>query len=94
MNSRFDFFSSGLLGPRDLAWGSRAADAKREAPAGTDPEYRFTVIPGLGEGGKAAKLPERLKPQAEEAFNNHSFNVILSDHISLDRHLQDVRGPK
>ncbi|EDO37266.1 predicted protein, partial [Nematostella vectensis] len=49
---------------------------------------------GLGDLGEAATLPTRFKEHAAHAFDNHSFNVMLSDRISLDRRLKDVRGPK
>eukprot|EP00794_Sanderia_malayensis_P003400 gene3400-3890_t len=51
--------------------------------------------PGLGENGQAAYLKsEEDKKLAEKLFANHSFNSILSDKISLDRTLMDVRGDK
>ena len=50
---------------------------------------------GLGEGGRAAYLKsEEDKKLAEKYFANHSFNWLLSDKISLDRTLEDVRGEK
>lgn len=49
--------------------------------------------PGLGELGNAAFLTsEKDKKYSEEIFKNHSFNSVLSDKISLDRSLKDVRG--
>lgn len=51
--------------------------------------------PGLGENGEAAYLKtEAEKKLAEKLFANHSFNSILSDQISLDRTLPDVRGDR
>eukprot|EP00112_Aurelia_sp_Birch-Aquarium-sp1_P004734 Seg1538.1 transcript_id=Seg1538.1/GoldUCD/mRNA.D3Y31 product="N-acetylgalactosaminyltransferase 6" protein_id=Seg1538.1/GoldUCD/D3Y31 len=51
--------------------------------------------PGIGENGEAAYLKgEAEKKLAEKLFANHSFNSILSDKISLDRTLPDVRGEK
>lgn len=48
---------------------------------------------GLGEGGKPAFLTsEEDKQLAEKNFADHSFNWVLSDKISLDRTLKDVRG--
>ena len=50
---------------------------------------------GLGEGGKPAYLDsEEDKKIAEEKFGEHSFNWLLSDKISLDRTLEDVRGDR
>lgn len=48
---------------------------------------------GLGEAGQPAYLTsEKDKKLAEERFGDHSFNWVLSDKISLDRTLEDVRG--
>jgi len=50
---------------------------------------------GLGQGGKPAFLTsEEDKKTAEKYFANHSFNWLLSDKISLDRTIEDVRSPK
>ena len=49
--------------------------------------------PQKGEGGVEAFLDtEAEKKYAESIFKNHSFNSFLSDHISLDRTMKDVRG--
>lgn len=48
---------------------------------------------GLGEAGQPAFLAsEEDKKLSEERFGDHSFNWVLSDKISLDRTLEDVRG--
>lgn len=50
---------------------------------------------GLGEAGQPAYLTsEQDKKLAEERFGDHSFNWVLSDKISLDRTLEDVRGSR
>ena len=50
---------------------------------------------GLGEAGQPAYLTsEQDKKLAEERFGDHSFNWVLSDKISLDRTLEDVRGDR
>lgn len=49
----------------------------------------------LGEGGKPAFLTSEVdKKKAEKFFANHSFNWLLSDRISLDRTLDDVRSAR
>ena len=49
--------------------------------------------PGKGEMGVAAYLDtDEEKKYAESIFKNHSFNSVLSDKISLDRTIKDVRG--
>ena len=51
--------------------------------------------PGLGESGEAAYLKaDSEKKLADKLFANHSFNSVLSDRISLDRTLPDVRGDR
>lgn len=51
--------------------------------------------PAKGEGGEAAYLDtEEEKKYAESIFKNHSFNSFLSDKISLDRTMKDVRGER
>ena len=53
------------------------------------------VNPGKGEMGVASFLDsEADKIYAESIFKNHSFNSYLSDKISLDRTIKDVRGPQ
>lgn len=48
---------------------------------------------GLGENGQPAFLTdEKDKKLSEQRFGDHSFNWVLSDKISLDRTLQDMRG--
>ena len=50
------------------------------------------VIPGLGGKGRKAKLPRGLKKLSKALFNNHSFDSVLSDRISMNRDLPDARG--
>lgn len=60
-----------------------------------DNSLNVNKSPGLGEGGGPAELSsEEDKKYAEEIFKNHSFNSVLSDKISLDRSMKDVRGRK
>lgn len=89
LNVQFDFFSTEKLVPSFGQNKGRARFHKRQFD-----EDLFEVIDGLGAGGKPATLPPHLKKQAEKVFHNHSFDVILSDKISLDRELSDYRGPR
>ena len=50
------------------------------------------VIPGLGHEGLKANLPDRLQNLSQVLFNNHSFDSVLSDHISMNRKLPDASG--
>ena len=89
LNVQFDLFSTEKLIP---SFGENRGYAKERKRSYS--EDIFGVIDGLGEGGKPATLPPHLKDEAEKVFNNHSFDVILSDKISLDRALNDYRGPR
>lgn len=58
-----------------------------------DASKKLNLNPGKGEMGEAAYLDtEEEKKYAESIFANHSFNSFLSDKISLDRTIKDVRG--
>ena len=50
------------------------------------------VIPSLGDEGLKANLPPGLQELSKKLFNNHSFDSVLSDRISLNRKLPDARG--
>ena len=95
LNNQLDFFSSETIIPRGVSRTQNGSNTTSSPglQRSTVPR-QFNVIKGLGEGGSPAKLPSHLKLEAEKVFNNHSFDVILSDRISLDRTLKDVRGPK
>ena len=99
MNNHLNFFDVESFIPLDAKsnrYGKRSHE-KETKPRRKDiniQPYFTEVIQGLGENGEPASLPLRFKAEAEHVFDNHSFDVILSNHISLDRTLKDVRGPK
>lgn len=88
MNSQLSLFDAEDVSSNSNSYGRRSDESIIQEP------YFKEVIPGLGDNGEPASLPAQFKTEAERVFDNHSFNVILSDHISLDRTLKDVRGPK
>jgi len=99
MNSQLNFFDTDSFVPLDATGSAhvkRSRDgAKQRKWASSKVRPYFTeIIQGLGDEGEPATLPPRFKDEAEHVFDNHSFNVILSDHLSLDRSLRDYRGPK
>ena len=99
MNNQLNFFDAQPLIPADVNANTHEKRSNKheinERKDSKIPEPYFKdVIQGLGDSGEPATLPAELKDEAEHVFDNHSFNVILSDHISLDRTLKDVRGPK
>ena len=58
-----------------------------------DISAKKNINPMKGEGGEPSYLDtEGEKQYAEKIFANHSFNSVLSDKISLDRTMKDVRG--
>ena len=99
MNSQMNFFDAESLVPSDTTGNthekrSRVEAKQRKWTSVKVKPYFTEVIQGLGDDGEPAALPPRYKEEAERVFDNHSFNVILSDHMSLDRTLRDYRGPK
>ncbi|XP_013143549.1 PREDICTED: uncharacterized protein LOC106107297 isoform X2 [Papilio polytes] len=51
------------------------------------------IIPGLGEGGVAARLVGEAKRLGEESEKALAINVYLSDRIAYNRTLKDYRNP-
>lgn len=49
---------------------------------------------GIGEHGKKEKLDESLKEEQDDLFHQNGFNALLSDKISLNRSVPDIRHPK
>lgn len=102
MNNQLNFFEPESFIPSSSTGVQRTGKRSRIESGVKQKRRKYTnigpyfndVIQGLGENGEPAFLPPILKDEAENVFDNHSFNVILSDHISLDRTLKDVRGPK
>ena len=93
MNSQLSLFDAESFIPEDVSSNSNSHGRRSQESIIQEPYFK-EVIPGLGDNGEPASLPAQFKTEAERVFDNHSFNVILSDHISLDRTLKDVRGPK
>lgn len=56
--------------------------------------YTNNVSPSLGENGKPAQLGKEEKEMAEKLFKKKAINVLLSNKISLQRKLPDVRDPQ
>lgn len=50
------------------------------------------LITGMGDGGEPAQLPATLRSKSLKYFDENSFDVVLSDHMSLNRKLKDYRG--
>lgn len=99
MNSQMNFFDTDSFVPLDATGNthekrSRVETKQRKWTSAKVKPYFTEVIQGLGDDGEPAALPPRYKEESEHVFDNHSFNVILSDHMSLDRTLRDYRGPK
>ena len=49
---------------------------------------------GLGENGIAVALDPAEKDKYEKSFKNYGFNMVISDRISLDRSVPDIRDPE
>lgn len=49
---------------------------------------------GLGEKGKAETLPVELNEEKDLMYRKNGFNALLSDKISVNRSVPDIRHPK
>lgn len=49
---------------------------------------------GTGEMGKAEILPVELNDEKEKMYRKNGFNALLSDKISVNRSVPDIRHPK
>lgn len=49
---------------------------------------------GIGEHGKLEKLDESEKENQDALFRQNGFNALLSDRISLNRSVPDIRHPR
>jgi len=47
---------------------------------------------GVGEGGRPVFVKQHEQIQSKRLFHVNQFNILVSDKISLDRHLEDVRS--
>ena len=53
---------------------------------------RGAKLKGPGAGGEGVSVPASRKHEEDEGFDQHSFNRVASDMISLHRKLQDHRN--
>lgn len=54
-------------------------------------DFEALVVPGLGEDGRAASLPDVPADEAAKAKDTYFYNKYVSDRVSLRRSLQDHR---
>lgn len=58
-------------------------------------DYKFIVQEelrlGIGENGSEAKLPKLLEKLKESLYKQNGFNAALSDLISVNRSIPDIR---
>ncbi|KAJ2939355.1 hypothetical protein O0L34_g13449 [Tuta absoluta] len=78
--------------------GKRTARAQEQDPEEDDYERQILadearIIPGLGEGGVAAKLTGKDEILGEESEKKLAINVYLSDRVAYNRSLTDHRNP-
>ena len=53
---------------------------------------KFQPEEGVGEGGRPVYLKQHEQIQSKRLFHINQFNILVSDKISLDRQLEDVRS--
>lgn len=76
-----DFFNGRLtnMDKREIDWHDYAYIEKERK------------MEGLGEHGVASKLSTDLEPKRQEIFDKNGFNGLLSDLISVNRSVADIR---
>ncbi|KAG6445153.1 hypothetical protein O3G_MSEX003752 [Manduca sexta] len=52
----------------------------------------YDPVPGAGEGGRPVQLSPRELITARELYTLHSYNILVSDRISINRSLPDMRS--
>lgn len=52
----------------------------------------YNPVPGAGEGGRPVQLSQRELITARELYSLHSYNILVSDKISINRSLPDMRS--
>ncbi|XP_075980654.1 polypeptide N-acetylgalactosaminyltransferase 3-like [Anticarsia gemmatalis] len=52
----------------------------------------YAPVPGAGEGGRPVQLSQRELITARELYSLHSYNILVSDKISINRSLPDMRS--
>ncbi|KAL0871260.1 hypothetical protein ABMA27_005016 [Loxostege sticticalis] len=52
----------------------------------------YAPVEGAGEGGRPVVLSQRELITARELYSLHSYNILVSDKISINRSLPDVRS--
>lgn len=61
-------------------------------------DYKFIdqekLRQGIGENGSEAKLPKSLENLKDDLFKENGFNAALSDLISVNRSVPDIRHNK
>lgn len=57
-------------------------------------QAREAARAGLGEMGRAETLAVELNDEKERMYRKNGFNALLSDKISVNRSIPDIRHPK
>lgn len=63
----------------------------RDVPGKYEPPSRGPERTGPGEYGKAVILDNRDEDKYEQSYKEYGFNMVISDQISLDRAVPDIR---
>jgi polypeptide N-acetylgalactosaminyltransferase len=90
-SKRIDWHDEELILSENEREGSYSSSRLRRV------ESRYFVIPeclfsGNGEHGKPAKLPDGYeKSKYDDLYGTNGFNALLSDYISINRSLPDIR---
>lgn len=54
----------------------------------------YAPVAGAGEGGRPVQLSPREIIPARDLYALHSYNILVSDRISINRSLPDMRSER
>lgn len=54
----------------------------------------YAPVEGAGEGGRPVQMSQREIITARELYPLHSYNILVSDKISVNRSLPDMRSER
>lgn len=87
----FSFNTADDASKKGIAVGQHQSPFSQGAAAGLLALLGGDSEPLLGEGGKPVRLPANLMADSKAKFGLNQFDVVVSDLISVNRSLADVR---
>ncbi|XP_033626262.1 N-acetylgalactosaminyltransferase 7-like isoform X2 [Asterias rubens] len=70
------------------------APVLKDTPGDFEPKQRAPERRGVGENGVPVTLMTSERALYEQSYKDYGFNMVVSDRISLDRAVPDIRDPQ